>query len=63
MSAESKKKNGRNIYLFILGSLVLVMGITLILAWWPDVVALFKGSLGFLLALAGLFILYMIKNI
>ena len=44
--------------LFVLGSLILVLGITLILRWWGDVVVLFRAGIGMVLALAGLLILY-----
>jgi len=47
--------------LYIVGSFVLVFGITLILMWWSDVVILFRGMAGFVLALAGLLILYSLK--
>lgn len=44
--------------LFVAGFFVIVLGVTLILGWWPDVVALFKGATGIILALAGLLMLY-----
>lgn len=48
--------------LYLLGSLVLVLGITLVLAWWRDVVVLFRGVAGIGLALAGLLVLYSLKK-
>ena len=47
--------------LFILGIVFLIIGITLILAWWPQVVGLFKGFTGIVLAIAGLFMMYSVK--
>ena len=46
----------------LIGSFVLILGITLILAWWPDVIALIRGGLGIVLALAGLLVLYSLTN-
>ncbi len=40
------------------GGFILVLGIALILAYWQDVVILFRGIIGLALALAGLLILY-----
>lgn len=47
---------------FIIGGGCLIFGIVLILFWWEDVVMLFRGALSLSLALAGLFILYSIKD-
>lgn len=44
--------------LFMLGSFILVLGIALVLRWWPDVAILFRAGIGMALALAGLLILY-----
>jgi len=46
----------------IVGCLLLVVGIALVLAWWPHVVGFFKGVLGMALALAGLFFLTLVKD-
>lgn len=48
--------------LMIVGSILLLAGITLVLMWWPDVLALFRGFLGMALAVGGLVVLYMIKE-
>jgi hypothetical protein len=55
------KNISNRILLYILGSFILVAGIFLILLWWKDVVALFRGTLGMVLALAGLLALYSLK--
>jgi uncharacterized membrane protein len=55
-----KKKN--KMISILVGSVLLITGIAMILAWWPHVVHIFKGILGFVVALAGLLILYMIKE-
>ena len=60
--AQGKKKNNNKSVRLVVGFVTLVLGVTLILAWWPDVVSLFKGLLGMVLALAGLIILYMVKE-
>jgi hypothetical protein len=46
----------------MVGMFVLVLGITLILVWWEDVVSLFKGAIGVILALAGLVTLYAVSK-
>ena len=43
----------------IVGIAMLVTGVTFVLAWWPDVVVIFKGVTGTALAIAGLIILYL----
>ncbi len=48
--------------LYLSGSFVLVLGNTLILVWWQDVAALFRGVAGIGLALAGLLVLYSLKK-
>jgi uncharacterized membrane protein len=48
--------------LFVIGVALLVLGVTLILAWWDDLIILFRGGMGFVLALIGLFVLYNIKD-
>jgi phage shock protein PspC (stress-responsive transcriptional regulator) len=57
---EDVKKNKTN--LMIAGTVLLFAGITMVLAWWPDVVSLIKGFIGIVVAIAGLFILYLIKE-
>ena len=46
----------------LIGLACLVGGVTLILVWWPNLVIIFKGGIGFVLALVGLFMLYNIKD-
>jgi len=57
-----KKKQFRNILFVLIGSVMLITGITLVLIWWPQVVSLFKGFIGMALAVAGLGVLYFIKD-
>ena len=61
MSIDKEIKSSKPL-LFICGSVVLVVGITLVLVWWHDVVVLFKGVIGMALALGGLLLLYMVKE-
>jgi hypothetical protein len=51
----------KKLILYLLGSFILVAGISLILLWWRDVVILFRGIFGMVLALAGLLALYSLK--
>ena len=48
--------------LFLIGTVIMIAGVTLILIWWNDVVQLFRGGIGILLGIVGLFILYNIKK-
>ena len=57
---DQKEKFKKSV-LLVGGVVSLVLGIALILAWWPDVVGLFKGVIGIFLALAGMVLLYMIR--
>ena len=52
----------KRILLFGTGSLLLVSGITLILKDWTDIVVLFQGVRGMILALTGLIVLMFIKD-
>jgi hypothetical protein len=58
MTNEKKAKHYKNFVLFVAGIFILLLGVTLILVWWKDAVMLFKGSVGMILALAGLFMVY-----
>ena len=61
MSLDKKIKSNKTL-LFLIGSVVLITGITFVLVWWDLVVSLFKGMIGMALALGGLFLLYMVKE-
>lgn len=62
MAESSESKSGyKKFIMFVLGSFILVLGITLTLVWWDEMLMLFKGMSGFVLALAGLVLLYTIK--
>lgn len=52
----------KKIILYAIGGFILVLGITLILAWRPDVVVLFRGMIGMVLAVGGLAILYSLQR-
>lgn len=47
---------------FLVGSFILVLGMTLILLWWDDVAVLARGSIGFILAGGGLLTLYVLNK-
>lgn len=49
-------------FIFIAGFCILILGVGLILIWWPEVVNLFKGATGIILALTGLIVLYTVKR-
>ncbi len=48
--------------LSVVGIACLIVGITLVLAWWPEVVRLFQGVAGMALAVGGLVVLALIKE-
>ncbi len=56
-----KNKSGKGL-LFFGGSVALIVGMTMVLVWWRDVVLLFRGAMGILLALGGMLLLYMAKD-
>lgn len=62
MAVETSKKIVKKILLFVVGWMVLVVGIALVLGWWPFVVVIFKGVAGMTMALIGLLILFMVKG-
>ncbi len=49
----------KRISLFVLGLALVTTGIALVLVFWPDVIIVFKGAGGMLLALIGLIVLVM----
>lgn len=51
----------KNFILMLVGTFVVVLGTTLILAWWDDVVAFIRAITGIILAVAGLAILYFLS--
>ena len=62
MKKDDQKKGYKKFVLFVAGFFILVLGVTLILVCWRDVVSLFRGASGMVLALAGLFMLYAVNK-
>ncbi len=62
MPASKNKKRSNNYVLVVLGVGMLVAGIVMVLTWWPDVIRLFRGFIGMAMAVAGLVVLYLIKE-
>jgi hypothetical protein len=62
MVNDDQKNTYKKFVLFLVGFFILILGITLVLIWWADVVVLFRGALGIILALAGLLTLYAVKR-
>ena len=56
-----KNAISKKMILFIVGVAFLLIGVTLILRWWPYLEIIFKGALGVVLALAGLVMLFLAK--
>lgn len=57
MSKEQKMQA-----VFVSGLVVLVIGVSMVLAWWPEVVSFFKGFLGIAAAIGGLLMMYFAKK-
>ncbi len=57
-----EKKTKKNIFLMIQGLVLMILGVTCILVFWPQVVEVFKGTVGILLALVGLAVLFFVKE-
>jgi hypothetical protein len=49
--------------LWVIGFSILITGVTLMLAWWSDLIILFKGGSGLFLALSGLGVLYATRKL
>lgn len=61
MNKQTKNKS-KQAMMAAVGVFVLLLGISLVLTWWRDVVVLFRGVIGMILAVAGLLVLYSIKK-
>ena len=59
---KNQKNSYKKFVLYLVGSFFLILGITLVLIWWQDVVVLFKAFIGMALSLTGLVILYYLNK-
>ncbi len=62
MEKKVNNKGKQKLVKAIVGFFILVVGIAMILAFWKDVVVLFRAGMGIVLALAGLVVLYTLKD-
>ena len=62
MTTKSENGNYKKFLMYLSAVFVLILGITLTLVWWDDVVSLFKGFLGIAFALVGLVMLYVFNT-
>ena len=62
MTEQSANKNFKRVIVFISGCIVLIFGIALVLKWWFYVSLVFKGVIGGVLALSGLFLLALARE-
>ncbi len=62
MAKDDQKNTYKKFIMFVVGFFILILGTTLILAWWTDVIIFFKGTLGKILAVAGLLMLYTLNK-
>ena len=52
-SAPEKKSGSRKLLGMLLGLVLIVLGVTAVVVWWPDVLGLLRGCIGIFLALIG----------
>jgi len=62
MAKDQQKNAYKKFVTFLIGFFILILGITLILAWWEDVATLIRGALGMMLAGGGLLALYTLNK-
>lgn len=62
MTAHKLNKNVKKAIFAAIGTAFLIGGVSLIFIWWDYVAILFKGIIGMLLAVTGLFILFVIRE-
>lgn len=62
MTTKKENKIIKRITSVVVGSALLIVGITLVLIQWGHVVAFFKGTIGMVMAIAGLLVLLLIKD-
>ena len=53
----------KKILLFLGGMACLVLGLAMVLKWWPEVALLFRGVGGMAVAFIGIIMLYLIKEV
>lgn len=61
MGLDKQIKASKAALLFF-GLAFMILGIVLVLVWWQDVVIVFRGFIGVIIALGGLLVLYMVKE-
>lgn len=51
--------NGKDFVMFLIGALLIVLGIALVVIFWGDFVAIIKGILGVLFVIIGIVLAFM----
>lgn len=62
MTKDNQNSTYKKFIMYVIGFFILILGITLILTWWENVIILIKGALGIILALVGLLMLYTLNK-
>jgi hypothetical protein len=52
----------KKLFLLLFGFILVIMGIVLVLKEWPEVVTVFKGVIGGLVAIVGLIVLCLVNE-
>lgn len=58
MSEKKEVNPYKKFILLLTGFVILVLGISLILCWWHEVIVFVKGFIGMALAISGLLMMY-----
>ncbi len=61
MTQDIEKNNLKKIFLFVVGSAMLIAGVALILRHWVYLLIIFKGGIGIVTAILGLFFMLIAK--
>ena len=62
MREEIEKFKDKTYVKFLIGCFAVLVGVTLILVWFDDLAVLVKGSIGIIIAVGGLLVLYSLKK-
>ncbi|MBP9853408.1 MAG: hypothetical protein KBD53_00910 [Candidatus Omnitrophica bacterium] len=62
MGEEFEKFKDKTYVKFLIGCFAVLIGVTFILLWFDDLAVIFRGSVGFIIALGGLLVLYSLKK-
>ncbi|MGE0268561.1 MAG: hypothetical protein AB7S78_08925 [Candidatus Omnitrophota bacterium] len=62
MKKAEDKLQDKTYIKFLAGCFAVLVGVTLILVWFDDLATIVRGSIGFIIAVGGLLVLYSLKK-